>query len=124
MLNKEDQGAVVDERTIADYVPAVVRISAKDGSGYDALCETVTKLLGTDAFDPSAAMLANTRQKDCCVRAVRWLTEAIDALDGGQTLDAVNVCADSCIEALLELTGEKAGEAVVQEVFSRFCVGK
>ncbi|MDD6062462.1 MAG: tRNA uridine-5-carboxymethylaminomethyl(34) synthesis GTPase MnmE [Oscillospiraceae bacterium] len=124
VLNKEDQGAVVDERTIADYVPAVVRISAKDGSGYDALCETVTKLLGTDAFDPSAAMLANTRQKDCCVRAVRWLTEAIDALDGGQTLDAVNVCADSCIEALLELTGEKAGEAVVQEVFSRFCVGK
>lgn len=124
VLNKADMGNAVDEQTLAEYVPAVVRISAKDGTGYDTLCAAVTNLLGTDAFDPSAAMLANTRQKDCVVRAVRWLREAVDAIDGGMTMDAVNVCADSCIEALLELTGEKAGEAVVQEVFSRFCVGK
>ncbi|MGN0541186.1 MAG: hypothetical protein ACI4IZ_06105 [Acutalibacteraceae bacterium] len=38
--------------------------------------------------------------------------------------DAVNVCADCAVDALLELTGERAGEAVVNEVFSQFCVGK
>ena len=91
---------------------------------YDELCEAVAELLETDTFDPSAATLTTVRQKDCCKRAVSHLDEAIMSIEMGVTLDAVNVCADSCIEALLELTGEKASEAVVNEVFSRFCVGK
>ncbi len=124
VLNKADRGEAVPEAEIRQYAPAVVRLCAKDGSGYDELRTAVTKALGTDAFDPSAAMLANERQKDCCVRAVDSLTQAIDAIDAGMTLDAVNVCADECIGALLELTGEKAADAVVREVFSRFCVGK
>ena len=124
VLNKADRGEAVPEAEIRQYTPAVVRLCAKDGSGYDELRAAVTKALGTDAFDPSAAMLANERQKDCCVRAVDSLTQAIDAIDAGMTLDAVNVCADECIGALLELTGEKAADAVVREVFSRFCVGK
>jgi tRNA modification GTPase len=42
----------------------------------------------------------------------------------GMTMDAVNVCIDNAIEALLSLTGEKAKESVVNEVFAQFCVGK
>ena len=124
VLNKADQGEAVREADVRHYVPQVVRLSAKSGDGYDALCSVVTRVLGTADFDPSAAMLANARQRDCCRRAVEHLDEAIAAIDAGLTLDAVNVCADCCIEALLELTGERAADAVVQEVFSRFCVGK
>ena len=40
------------------------------------------------------------------------------------TLDAVNISIDDAIDALLELTGEKVSDAVVDEVFARFCVGK
>jgi tRNA modification GTPase len=39
-------------------------------------------------------------------------------------LDAVTVLLDEAVQYILELTGEKATEAVVDEVFSRFCVGK
>ena len=124
VLNKADQGETVPAEEIQAFIPSVVRLCAKDGSGYDDLQAAVTGALGTDAFDPSAAMLANERQKDCCVRANECLTQAIDAIDAGLTLDAVNVCADGCIDALLELTGERAADAVVREVFSRFCVGK
>ena len=124
VLNKADKGESVSAETIRQYVPAVVRLCAKDGRGYDDLRSAVTQALGTDAFDPSAAMLANERQKDCCVRAADCLEQAVDAIDTGLTLDAVNVCADGSIDALLELTGEKAADAVVREVFSRFCVGK
>ena len=38
-------------------------------------------------------------------------------------MDAVTVMIDNGANALLELTGEKATEAVVDEVFSKFCVG-
>ncbi|MBQ3150651.1 MAG: tRNA uridine-5-carboxymethylaminomethyl(34) synthesis GTPase MnmE [Clostridia bacterium] len=124
VINKGDKGRIIDEEKIKAVVSRTVNVCAADGSGYDELCKTVSELLGTDSFDPSSAMISTVRQKECCQRAVRCLDEAIDAIDCSMTLDAVNVCADSCIEALLELTGEKASEAVVNEVFSKFCVGK
>ena len=80
--------------------------------------------MGTENFDPGAAMLATERQRACCVKALKWIDEALAAAAEGQTMDAIGVCTDSAIEALLELTVEKAGEAVVNKVFSRFCVGK
>ena len=43
---------------------------------------------------------------------------------GKITMDALNVCIDTAIDALLSLTGEKAKESVVNEVFAQFCVGK
>ena len=55
---------------------------------------------------------------------IRDRDEARQALEVGETLDAVNVCIDSAIDSLLELTGERASEAVINEVFERFCVGK
>ena len=42
----------------------------------------------------------------------------------GETFDAVTVLIGAAADELLTLTGEKATEAVVDEVFSRFCVGK
>ena len=58
------------------------------------------------------------------MRALGCVNEAVDALKNNVTLDAVTVCAQRAVDALLELTGEKAADAVIDEVFSRFCVGK
>ena len=41
-----------------------------------------------------------------------------------EELDAVSVCVDDALSALCRLTGEDASDAVVEEVFSTFCVGK
>ena len=52
------------------------------------------------------------------------LDEAIAALSMGITLDAVTVIIEDAINYLLELTGKRVTEAVVDKVFSHFCVGK
>ena len=41
-----------------------------------------------------------------------------------EKLDAVSVCVDDALDALCDLTGENASEAVIEQVFERFCVGK
>jgi tRNA modification GTPase len=69
-------------------------------------------------------VFANERQKNCAQRADRYLKEALNSLNMGETLDAVTVMIDYGANSLLELTGEKATEAVVDEVFAKFCVGK
>ena len=42
----------------------------------------------------------------------------------GMTFDAVTVSLEEAIENLLELTGERVSEVVVDNVFHNFCVGK
>jgi tRNA modification GTPase len=124
VINKNDLPRALDLEYINSIAADTVAISAVTGEGLDGLSKSVARLLGTDSFDPGAAMLATERQRACCERALTLIDEALTAAEGGQTMDAINVCTDAAIEALLELTGEKASEAVVNEVFSRFCVGK
>ena len=52
------------------------------------------------------------------------MREAKEALALGLAVDAAAVSIDAAIGALQELTGEKASESVINEVFARFCVGK
>ena len=47
-----------------------------------------------------------------------------NAVKSSITLDAVEIILDEAENSLLELTGERTSEAVVNEVFSHFCVGK
>lgn len=124
IINKTDLDRKADISVIENNLGKCVAISAKDGDGYEELCDTVATLIGTKDFDTSAAMLANERQRLCCENAVASLNEALEAIDFGLTLDAIGVCIDGAIAALLELTGQKASEAVVDEVFRQFCVGK
>ena len=52
------------------------------------------------------------------------VTDALQALQGGELLDAVTVLLDEAAQALMTLTGERVTEAVVEEEFRHFCVGK
>lgn len=124
IINKSDLGSVVAENDVAPYVSKALTLSAKDGSSFEVLREALESLLGTAEFDSSAALLINERQLACCQKAVTCIDEAISAIDAGLTMDAVNVSVDAAIAPLLELTGERVSDAVVNEVFSKFCVGK
>lgn len=124
IINKTDlvQNYLTDE--LNENFRKLVFISAKTGEGKDDLQKAVEEILGTKNFDTGAATLINERQLECCKNALKALNEAEEALNIGLTMDAVTVCLDSAVEALLVLTGEKATESVVNEIFAHFCVGK
>ena len=124
VINKSDLTQMADIDYIKAHTKHTVLISAKSGEGFKELEQILSKILGSADFDPSVAALTTERQRLCCEKALSSIEEAIDALNMGVTLDAVNVCVDDAVNSLLELTGKKAGEAVVNEVFAQFCVGK
>ena len=124
VINKTD----LDTKNIKDKISAVidtvVEISAEKLDGKTDLEKAVQKLLETDRIDTTQAMLTGERQYLSTAQALACVQEAKQALEMGLTLDAVNVSLDCAIENLLELTGKKASETVVNEIFSQFCVGK
>ena len=124
IINKTDLDKKLDEKYIEDRIDKVVKISAKNGDGFELLCEMIENIAGTNNFDPSEGILANERQRTAVINAQKALTEAKEALNIGMTFDAVTVNIEEAIEYILELTGERVSEVVVDNVFHNFCVGK
>lgn len=124
VINKSDLENKFDINVINNAFSKVVTISAKENQGLNELGSAVRDILGVADFDTSAPMLANMRQRQNCQNAYDNIVEAVNGVDMGVTYDAVNVMIDSAAEELLSLTGKKATNEVVNNIFKNFCVGK
>lgn len=122
VLNKSDLECKFSKDVFDDF--DIVEISAKQGDGYESLCDVVNKICKREMLSPDDTVLINERQRDCVRRALDAVGAARDALALGVTLDAVGVCVDDAITSLLELTGKRVTNEVCDEIFKRFCVGK
>ena len=124
LVNKEDKPTRFDAEIIAGDFTMVIPVCCQEEGSRKVIAAAVARLLGTNQIDPHAASLSGQRQLAAATRARDAVAGALDAVQGGFGLDAVSVCVDDALDALCELTGENASEAVINEVFERFCVGK
>ncbi len=124
ILNKQDLPQKTTETDLKPYFQHILTLSAIDPAHRQRLEQAVKQVLGVSAIDPDAGMLGSLRQLEAARRALTAVQEARGAAAQGLTLDAIGVCAEDALAALLELSGENASDAVVDDVFSRFCVGK
>ena len=124
VFNKSDLPAAFTPNDLKGEVDRCVQISAKSREALAVLQEALEEALGTAGLDFTQTLLASERQRSCCETALQSVTRALDALCAGVTVDAVTVDIDCAVDALLTLTGRRAGEAVVNAVFEKFCVGK
>ena len=124
VVNKTDLHSQLDLEEVRQAGAPVVQIAAGAGLGLEELRRAVEEVVGLSGLDPAAGILASERQRDCAAEARACVSEALGALELGATLDAVGVCLDDALQALLSLTGERVTTEVTDEVFRRFCVGK
>ena len=107
------------------YAPvARVSVSSVTGEGLDTLEAAVAALFPAGESNDAGSLLTDQRQEEAVTRARDAIRRASGALDAGLTPDAVLTDAEEALEALGELTGRTAKDAIVSRIFSRFCVGK
>ena len=123
IYNKSDKGAP-DVSFAEKRGMKYVIMSAADGSGLESLKDMISELTGTAGLEETAAVYLNERQRNCAVRALKYVKDASEAYSAGFTIDAVGVCLDDGLAALAEITGERVTSMVADEVFKNFCVGK
>jgi len=124
VINKSDLEQCIDVRELEEYIQRTVYLSAKEKDGVEKLQKAVEELFLINEETLMTVTVSNERQKRCIESSLACVDSAVEALNNGELLDAVNVIIDEAEQYLLELTGERVTEAVVDEVFSRFCVGK
>lgn len=124
IINKSDLEAVIEKQIIQQALNTVVEISANDLGSSKVLETAIAEKFKSLKLDPSSGVISNERQRAAVQTALDCVKEAYSAMKMGMTLDAVTVSLDFALNSLFELTGEKASERVVEQVFEKFCVGK
>ena len=124
IINKTDLEQNIDINYIQSKINKIIYISAVSGEGKEEIVKAVEEIAGTANLNPSEGILSNERQRVAVSNALNSVREAKSALEMGMTFDAVTVSLEDAISELLELTGEKTSDEVIDRVFHNFCVGK
>lgn len=127
LLNKSDLNTVVTEDIIREKIKnvPVISISAKEKQGIRELEETVKALfLEGDLSFNNQIFITNARQKNALIDAKTSMEKVINSIDEGMPEDFYSIDLMDAYEALGSITGESVGEDLINEIFSKFCMGK
>ena len=123
LLTKRDLPHVTTAEQIAQKMPAqVLELSLKSGAGVDELLSAIGNRVGKIDFEMS--FVRDEREANLLRRAVKHLREAQATIRQNIGVDFVSIDLHAALECLSELTGESVGEDVLNEIFSKFCIGK
>ena len=124
VLTKGDLPTSVGEEEILAQFPGVpaIMVCARTGEGMELLRDALTSFAPEEAGESCA--LTQARHVEAALRACDSLDDAVRAIADGYPLDMAAIDLSAALDALGEITGETMRESVIDEVFSRFCVGK
>ncbi|MDR2964662.1 MAG: tRNA uridine-5-carboxymethylaminomethyl(34) synthesis GTPase MnmE [Treponema sp.] len=106
-------------------VKNAVSISAKTGEGMDDLnYEIVSAVMESHKTSDVSASLGTERQKKLIGTACTALEEALGMAENNEPLDLIAPLLRESVNALGEITGEISTADILEEMFSKFCVGK
>lgn len=127
LLNKSDLDTVVTAGMMkerAGNIP-VISVSAKEEQGIRELEEMVKEMFlkGEISFNDQI-YITNVRQKNALSDALESMKKIIQSIDDGMPEDFYSIDLMDAYESLGSITGESVGEDLVNEIFSKFCMGK
>ncbi len=135
LLNKSDLNMVVTKSDVEDvyktlneteeFLIPVIEISAKHRKGIEELEETLKNMFfeGNLAFNDEI-YITNVRHKTALQDSLQSLLKVNESIDMGMPEDFYSIDLLDAYESLGSITGETIGEDLVNEIFSKFCMGK
>ena len=126
LLNKMDLDPVTTEEMIRERLDKpVIPISAKEEQGIDRLEQTVKDMFydGNLSFNDQI-YITNMRQKAALSEALESLKQVMTSIQNQMPEDFFSIDLMNAYEELGSITGESVGEDLVNEIFSKFCMGK
>ena len=123
VFTKSDLPRALDSEML-DYFADPVLISNQNESNFEELIARVEKaFISDEAALRDGRILSNARQKGAVARAGELLELAITQILSSEK-DIASLTLEEALSVLLEVDGKSAGEIILNEVFSRFCIGK
>ena len=126
LLNKSDLDTVITKELLQKYTEKpMIEISAKQEHGIEKVEHALKEMFfeGKVSFNDEV-YITNIRQKTALQNAYDSLEKVIGSIENNMPEDFYSIDLMDAYEALGNITGETIGEDLVNEIFSKFCMGK
>lgn len=121
IVNKNDLNKAIDLSLLDDYL----LISSFNEDDINKVVDKIKEVCSlTNITDIDASYIGNSRQVGLLRKSYNSLLEAKKAIDKGEVVDLINIDLTNAYNNLLEILGELNSADLVDELFSRFCLGK
>jgi tRNA modification GTPase len=130
LVNKDDlaegfgDSDLITHLNLSEPIP-IIRFSAKTGSGLDALCDQVEEYFFEGSLQSSSeVVITNLRHKESLLECKNSLELVQRSIEDGMEEDFFSIDLMNAYTSLGNIIGESLEDDLVEEIFSRFCMGK
>lgn len=126
LLNKSDLSTITTEDIVKKYLDKpVIYISAKDRTGIDELESKISEMFlhGQVSFNDEV-YITNIRHKNSLTEALNSLKLVVESINNDMPEDFYSIDLMNAYEELGLIIGEAVEDDLMQEIFSKFCMGK
>ena len=127
LLNKTDikENNLENEKEIIEVGKPIIKISAKEGEGINDLYNEIENLFQiSDMASGEEVVITNIRHKNQIENAINSIENAKKSINDDMPIDIISISVINCLEDLSKITGENVSEDIINEIFSKFCLGK
>ena len=127
ILNKNDLDQKIDEnderlRKVSD---SIIKISALNKTGIEDIYDEISSLFDLNEINlDQEVVITNIRHKNLIDKAIESVKKAKETLKGKMPLDIIAIFIKDILEDLGNITGEVVTDDIIDEIFSKFCLGK
>ena len=126
LLNKKDlEKTETTEEDLKKYSKDILEVSIKDDDGIEKLYNRMLNLFTNKEIKvENAEIITNIRHKDAISDALKSIISAENTINDGMTIDITAIYFKEAIENLNKITGEDVTDDIINDIFSKFCLGK
>ena len=128
ILNKIDlNNEIIDENNenLTKASKNIIKISALNNVGIEKLYEKISELFNLNEINlDNEAIITNVRQKNLIEKAIQNVKKTKETIQQNVPLDIIAIFIKDILEDLGNITGEVVDEDIINEIFSKFCLGK
>lgn len=127
LLNKVDLESKIKEEDprLLSVTDNVISISALNNYGIDKLYEKISDLFDLNEINlDNEVLITNIRQKNLISKAIEDVNNTRNSISNNMPVDIIVISVKEILEDLGKITGEEVSEDIINEIFSKFCLGK
>jgi len=124
LVNKEDVLTDETKRMISQELASVTYISAKTGTGVEALKSELLGLINTGALRNNETIVTNSRHYNSLLKALEEIHKVQYGMDTGFSGDLLAIDIRQALYHFGEITGEITSDDLLGNIFANFCIGK
>ena len=127
ILNKNDLNQKIDEhdQRLINVSSSIIKISALNKTGIEDIYNEISKLFELNEINlDQEVVITNIRHKNLIDKAIESVKKARKTMEEEMPLDIIAIFIKDILEDLGNITGEVVSEDIIDEIFSKFCLGK